>query len=294
MEKKEKTIVMMIDLDGFHTNIDDETAELLVNQMDFIRKKFKANVANICLTTKKQNPHCLDNTLVILSKYLKNKVKFGLHFYQSGIYDYNTQQVEMIKRIPCFNYYTLQNFLDYNVDNPNIENKWFTYVCKGYCSFYEPYQEKEHPMIEILHSTEKKDAYSNLMFYQTKTKDFLAIVEGLSSYISTIKNLTVEEILEVQKNMVEHLNDFDINCNVRNNRFSFLEWYFKEGYLDGEGYVAFLNYAFYYRFNRHEITQEELVHFYNILNLLQNKFTLEKNDVGLERIRKIKKAWEEP
>lgn len=285
--KKTNQIAVMLDLEGTSEKINEETAEVFVKQLEFIREKFEAEEATISLSTHYPDSSKMQNVLTILSRHTTNTVKIGLNFFFGGIYEFDEKKEDLQE--PGFNSNKVSTFETFYIRDFEIENTWFAIIDDEISEdIYKEYQ-NEHPMLLLRPSQIDDSLNGNFMCYETKTKDFDGVIEGLNAYIETIKNLSPKQILQAQRNMVSHLSAWEVKNKVINGEFSFLERYFSEGYADEDDYRIFLHEIGFKTIEQVEKT--ELVYLKNILHLFHSKFVSENNEPKLEVVKRVENCW---
>lgn len=281
---KTKQIAIMLDLEGTSEKINEENAKIFIKQLEFIRKKFEADIGTISISTHCHDSVKMQSVLDILGASVTDKIKIGLCFYYGGIYDFDNKMNELqefgfnVNKLSTFSCFYLQDFL--------IENTWFAIIDDNISEdVYKQYQ-KMQPMLVIRPSKHESDlVYNNFMNIATKTKDFDGVIESLDIYINSIKNLNREQILEKQKNMMYHLSSWELMNKIKEHDFAFLEKYFNEGYADETDYqdtlmwIGFSNIEEYYT--------EELARIKNILDMIKNNYEREENSLILEKVKEV-------
>lgn len=283
--KKTKQIAIMLDLEGTSEKMNEKTAEVFVKQLDFIRKKFKADVGTISISTQARDSIKMQNILNILEHHTTDKIKIGLCFYYGGIYDFDEKMDDLqefgfnANKVSTFASFYLRDFL--------IENMWFAIIDDEISEdVYKNYQNKQ-PMLVVRPSKNECDlVYNSFMNIATKTKDFDGVIECLNIYINSIKNLTPEQVLEKQKNMICHLSSSELYRKVRHKHdYSFLERYFREGYADVADYQDALTWLGFTEIV--ECSTEELLQIKSILTMIRNKYEKEENSLTLKKVKEV-------
>lgn len=281
----EKTIAVMLDLDGTCDYIDDEKADIFVKQLNFIRKKFRANYGTISISTHYNNSDKIKTILDIITKHLTPNIKIGLNFYYGGIYDYKIN-----KNIPKerrFNLDKERTFGQYYLYDPSINNQWFAIIDDGIeDDTYKKY-EKSQPMLLCLPSqSENMITQNNFMRIATMTVGFDGVIECLDNYINSIKKLSSKQIFENQKNMMRHLSSYELIQKIRMEEYAFIEQYFLEGYADLNDYQDALMYIYYKLYSKDSattsFTKDHFIHIKNILEILCQHFMEQSNEQYLK------------
>lgn len=282
--KKTKQIAVMLDLEGTSEKITEKTAEIFVKQLEFIRKKFEAEIGTISISTYCHNSEKMQSVLDILSASITDNIKIGLSFYYGGIYDFENKMDELQEfgfnsnKLSTFSCFYLQDFL--------IENTWFAIIDDGISEdIYKTYQ-NERPMLIARPSKDECDlVYNNFMNIATKANDFDGVIEILDTYIASIKDLSPREILEKQKNMIGHLSSWELTNKIREHDYSFLERYFSEGYADEADYQVTLTWLSFTK--KLEYSKEEIESLRNVFILIKNKYEKEENNCALTKVREL-------
>ncbi len=287
-----KTIAIMLDLDGTCDGIDDEKAEIFIDQVSKLRQQFGGYVTIISISTHYPHSDRIKEVLSVMEPHLVEGVEFGESFYFGGSYDYN-QDIDY-PRSPNFNINKLETFVDCYVDTDSYFNEWFAIIDDGIGEdVYKKYQDRR-PMFLCRPSQNCESSSNNFMKYDTTTFGFDGVIEGLKTYIESVNDLHMLEVLLKQKNMMRHLSSLEMGEKIRNREYAFVERYLREGYAtanDYQGIVDWLNYTDLYQQSPTENERENLK---NILDLTEKYFTGEKEyqkkNSKITRVKTLKKS----
>lgn len=287
--KVPRTIAVLLDLEGTSDFIDDEKAKLFIEQLDIIRKKFGAELGTISISTHFRDLSRMENVLEILSHNTTSNIKIGLNFYYGGIYDFNKRL--NIPQGYNFNSNKISTFDNYYVHNSEMDNQWFALIDDTISEeTYKKYQ-NNHPMLLSRPSQlEYGLKYNCFMNISTMTKGFDGVLEAFDKYINSIKELSPEQILEIQRNMLVHLSGYELTDKIRKRDYSFIERYFVGGYADETDYRDALKWIIFTNSNQTP-TKEELIQIKNILELMTQKFQVNNDEQNIERVKKLQRDF---
>jgi len=286
-----KTIAVMLDLDGTTDFIDDQKVRMFVKQLEVLRRKFNAQFVTISISTHYMDSNEIQETLDIIARNLPKNIKIGLNFYYGGIYDYDKK--ENILKEPHFNSNKAKTFEEYYVTSFGVDNQWFAIVDDNISEdVYKRYQ-NTHPMLLCRPSQRRYDSTKNcFMSLATETKGFDGVLEMLSTYIDSIKNLSAQQILETQKNMMVHLSSYEVSDKIRKRDYSFIERYFTEGYADDSDYRDALTWIIYTCYHQ-PLPENEFRQLQHILEIMIEKFHSNQDEQNLERAKILQKSLKE-
>lgn len=290
ISKVPKTIAIMLDLDGTCDFIDEEKAKTFISQVEWLREKFEADEATISISTHYTDSVEMRNVLNILSSNLSDGIKIGLSFYFGGIYDYNENR-DYLKEYG-FNRDKVATFDHYYVNEKSVDNQWFAIIDDGISDeIYKRYQNK-HPMLVCRPTQYDKSDLSknNFMNIATTTKGIDGVIESLNLYINSIKNLSLKEILEVQKNMIVHLSTWHLIEKAIASDYDFLEKYFKAEVADEDDYLGVLEYLSL-SVSRMK-SREEVMYLREIFILMYQHFREVNDQENMYKIIKLQKGLE--
>lgn len=281
--KRTKTIAVMLDLDGTCDNLDDNKADIFISQLELLRRKFKADIATISISTHYIDAQKIEPVLEILSKKMTKKFEIGTCFFYGGTYNYQTKEEKELDR--HFNSNKVKTFDEYYISNPFVENIWSAFFDDNiYEETYKKYQNKKPVLIGRPSKSTNDTAKNNFMSIATTTKGFDGVIEILDTYISSIQNLNTNDILNCQRNMMTHLSSFELTDKIRNRNYQFLEQYFQDGYADENDYNDTITWLTLTTI-RDIPNDDELEHLNNIFNIICEKF---QNDEANDNVKKIK------
>ena len=287
-----KTIAVMLDLEGTVDYIDDEKAKLFIKQLDTLRKKFSAKTAYISISTHYNNSNEIKKVLDIISRNLSNHIKIGISFYFSGIYDYDKDYDSY--RENGYNFDKVKTFSDYYVNNINFDNKWFAIVDDGINNeIYKNYQES-HPMLLARPSQiGNEELNNNFMSIATSVKGIDGVIKIFKKYLKSIKDLSPEEILETQRKIIEHLSSYELSEKIWNREYVFLERYFSEGYADESDFNDILTLLVFTNQNQTP-SKEELKHLKIIFEIMSEHFHSKDEKQNINRVLELQKRFSLP
>lgn len=286
-----KTIAIMLDLDGTCDFINDEKAKRFIAQLDILRKKFHAKIATIGISTHYDNSDRMQEVLEILSRNLSSCIKIGINFFYGGIYDYDKK--EEIPQEYNFNRDKVKTFCSYYVNSILMNNQWFAIIDDSISDdIYNKYK-NNHPMLVCRPSQHDEDSLSknNFMSLSTTTKGIDGVIEILDLYIESIRYLSLEKIIETQRDMITHLSSWDLTEKIRNRDYAFLERYFKEGFADEADYRDSLNWLILTNSNQIP-SKDELVYLQEIFGLMSQHFQEINEEENIEEVLKLQKTFE--
>lgn len=284
-----KTISVLLDLEGTSDFIDDQKAKLFIQQLNNIRKKFGAELGTISISTHFRDSNTMREILEILARNTTDNIKIGLNFYYGGIYDFDKKTD--IPQSYSFNRDKIGTFDYYYVNNVELENQWFALIDDRISEeAFKKYQ-NNHPMLLCRPSQcENGLKYNCFMNVSTMTKGFDGVLEAFNIYLNSIEQLSPDQILETQKNMLVHLSGYELTDKIRKRDYSFIDRYFREGYADETDYRDALNWIIFTN-SRQVPTKEEIIQIKNILELMTQKFQTNNDEQNIERVKKLQRDF---
>ncbi len=291
-ENTPKTIAVLLDLDGTCDFIDDEKAKEFLNQLEIIRKKFRADYGTISISTHYGTPERIKPVLDILSRNTTKNIKIGLNFYYGGIYDYEQDSITMMES--NFNADKVSTFEDYYIHGIGYNNQWFAVIDDSISKdTYKRYQYSHLMFLCRPSQTEYGTNNNCFMSYATETNGFDGVIEGFNIYIDSIKKLSKEQVLETQKNMMTHISSHELINKIRERNYEFIERYFKEGYADEADYRDVIVWIGLTNKNQ-KPTKKELQKIRRILEIISENLALDGHEDIAENIKKLTKNIDIP
>lgn len=192
-----------------------------------------------------------------------------------------------------FNSNKVSTFDDYYVSSVGVDNQWFAIIDDNISEdIYKKYQIC-HPMLLCRPSQPQYELAKNcFMSISTMTNGFDGVLESFNTYINFIKDLSPEQILETQRNMITHLSCGELIAKIRKRNYAFIERYFTEGHADDADYKDTLN-CIAYTYSDPTPSKIELVQLQNILEIISKKFESSNNKEIVEKIRKLQRDFNE-
>ena len=285
-----KTIAVMLDLQGTTDYIDDKKAKKFIEQLDIIRKRFGAEIGTISVSTHYDTSYSMLEVLDILSHNLSDNIKIGISFYYDGTYDYDNAKETFCEY--GFNSDKVEVFAGHYVNSIGMNNQWFAIIDDSISEdTYKRYQNK-HPMLVCRPSkNESSLKNNNFMSIATTTKGFAGVIEVFDSYIESIKDLSPEQILKTQKNMISRLSSYNLTKKVENREYAFLERYLKEGLADDGDYQVILDWIMYTN-DSDTPSKEELIYLKKIFEIMSEYYKTKNEEKNIERILKLQRTFE--
>lgn len=282
-----KTIAIMLDLDGTIDNIDERKATVFITQLELLRKKFKADICLISISTHYSNARKIEPVLDILSRCLLKNIEIGTCFYYGGTYNYQTKKEE--PKETNFNGRKVDTFASYYINNPFTNNLWSAFIDDNLPNdAYKEYKDN-HPVLIARPSKEKKD-YTNFMDLKTTTKGFDGVIELLDTYIESVKGQNINQIMNKQKMIMTHISSFELVNKIRNKEYQFLEKYFQEGFADDDDYKDTLTFIGFST-SKNTPSENEIQNIQKILDIISKKVE-EKNDYSsINKIKLLKNKY---
>ena len=282
---KTKTIAVLLDLEGTSDFIDDQKAQIFIQQLDVIRQKFGAELGTISISTHFCDSNVMRDVLEILARNTTDNIKIGYNFYYGGIYDF-TQRIDIPQRYG-FNEDKVATFDSFYVNNIEFENQWFALIDDRMSETEFKKYQNSHPMLlcrPSQHKTELK--YNCFMNVSTTINGFDGVLEAFDIYIDSISGLTPSQVLETQKNMLVHLSSHELADKIMKRDYLFVDRYFREGYADETDYRDALSWISFTN-TRKTPTKEELVQIRKVLELIAQNYQINNDENGIERVKKI-------
>lgn len=284
--ERKKSIAIMLDIANTCHNITDNKAQIFMLQIEYLRKKFNADVATISLSTHFNDSNEIKYILNILKRNLTENIKIGINFFMGGTYDLENEQED--KYYADFNKDKVDTFDRYYISNPELDTKWFALIDDNLPSnVYKKYQHK-YPMMTIRPSRGIIQN-NNLMQFDTEEYAFDGVLNGMRYYIQNIEKLSVNEIFTEQKNFIEPISvDIPLKTKIKEQDYSYIERYFKEGFAIDKDYyeiIRWKNYLYY----SNALTKEEYTSLMNILEILSEKFETLNADHSIQSVNELKR-----
>lgn len=284
-KRKLKTISVMLDASGTSGFIDDKSAQIFVRQLEVLRVQFGADIGTISISTSYNNPNKIRYILDTIARNLTKNIIIGTSFLEWETYDY--QKNTTTRQEYGFNSDKVATFDKYYISNPDYDIQWIALIDDN---LYDDvcYQYKEtHPIFVCRPSNPETKV--NFMTYDTETKDFDGVIEGLNYYIETIKDMTREDILNYQKHLLSHQ---DLKELIKNDDYILLKQFFGGGYANIEDCNEILE-LFRRKYNWRKPTKEELQDFRDILDFVYTYYEEKNDEMGLLKVNNFKKITED-
>ncbi len=236
--EKEKAIIIMLDLQGTLDNMTDETAQIFMRQLCKLKTIFSAHKVIINISTHVEVPSpTLDKYMTILARNLKANFLLDDATYLSGTYNFYTKKCQPLPN-NYNNFNKTKIFEERYLHNSPYNIVWFGIVDDSLDPNYFCKYQHYRLMAEFIPSLNKKDykKYDNLMSISSLTNGFLGVIECFDTYINNIKDIPLYNLLEVQRNILPHLNTSDIKILLYTQRYSDILKYLKAYKIDPENY----------------------------------------------------------
>lgn len=190
-----KNIAIMLDIGGTSSKIDDFSAKILINDLEYLRQKFGASNVIISLSTLYGSINIMNRALQVLSRNLIDNVCVGLCFYANGFYNYYNDEAKFMAW--NFNGDKVATFDNYVIKDS--DNVWFAVFDDTMNpNIYKRYQNEHIMLMGCPSSRESLIEVNNFMRRATVTKDIEGVIEILEDYINDIKDMSLDEILTTQ------------------------------------------------------------------------------------------------
>ena len=283
--KKTKTIAVLLDLEGTSDFIDDQKAQIFIQQLDVIRQKFGAELGTISISTHFCDSNAMRDVLEILARNTTDNIKIGYNFYYGGMYDF-AQKID-IPQGYGFNEDKVATFDSFYVNNIEFENQWFALIDDRMSETEFKKYQNGHPML-LCRPSQRKAAlkYNCFMNVSTTTNGFDGVLEAFDIYIDSISSLTPSQILETQKNMLVHLSSHELADKIMKRDHLFVDRYFREGYADETDYRDALSWISFTNAKKTPV-KEELVQIRKVLESIAQNYQINNDENGMERVKKI-------
>lgn len=231
-EKKEKesSIVIMLDLQKTLDGIDDEKAQIFMKQLDTLRIKYNAQKVILNVSSHVYSPDSFIKYLEILHRNLQPGIVLDDATYLSGTFNYETGVTEFInfgynlKKLTVFEekYFSIYNVICHGIIDDSVSPSYL----KGH--------KDERPVFIIRPSAKNEGELNkdNLMCHSSLTVGFDGVLEGMSLYLDTVKDIPTSMIVKKQQEELVYLSETDINMLCIERNFSLLLRYVKDGNLD--------------------------------------------------------------
>ena len=284
-----KTINILLDLEGTCDYIDNELVKIFIEQIDTIRKKFKADSAIISISTHYNNSDKIKQVLDIINNNLSGNVEIGLSFYYGGIYDYYSNQ--MVFRNEAFNTDKLETFKEYYLENSSYDVKWIALIDDMLAN--ESYKKfKDNYPVLVCKPSQRviNKAENNFMCMSSQLPGFYGIVENLYKYIDFIRHISCHKILEKQKRTKSHISQYELVDKIVTKDFTFIEENFNDLELSQSDCLSLLNFIFII-YNQKTLTDEDISHFTKISELVNDRIDVNDKE-SIEIMKQFRKIIE--
>lgn len=233
-DERKTAVAIMLDLQDTLDGIDDEKAQIFMEQLNRLRLKYNADKIIINLSSHMNTPNGLISYLEILHRNLKPNIILDDAAYLSGTYNYETG-VDDFKGF------------GYNLRKTSVfEEKYFreyNVVCHGIIDdsvssdYIKDFKDKK-PVFIIRPSllNEEELSKDNMMCHSTLTEGFLGVLECMDSYLSVIENIPSSDIVKMQSEELIHLSALEVKNSCINKNFDLVLRYVIEGKLDDDDY----------------------------------------------------------
>ena len=278
--RREKVIVIMLDLQGTLDEMTDENTQIFIAQLNQLRTKFAAQKALINISTHIDIPSkTLDKYMTILDHNLIPHIILDDATYLFGTYNFYTKECQPLKDGQN-NYNKTDIFEQRYLNNPSYDIVWLGLVDdslnpKYYCKF-----QNLLPMAEFIPSqiNDANKKYDNLMSISTMTFGFLGVIECLNTYLNNIKDISPTQLLESQKRIISHLEPSDIILLFHNKRYQDILDYLKAGKIDTNDYKEIMQ-KLHLLLTTTKLTNPELTIIKEIYNHINNYLNPENKHI---------------
>lgn len=237
-KKKERAIAIMLDLQGTLDDMTDDMAQVFMEQLEKLRRKFSAKKVLLNISTHIDLPSTtLDKYMTILARNLKPNIILDDATYLFGTYNFFTKECKPLENGKN-NYNKTAIFEERYLSNNKDEIVWFGIVDDALNPNYFKKWQNHMLMAEFIPSLKKEEdkKYDNLMCVSSLTSGFLGVIECFHTYLQSIKDIPSHSLIEVQSNILPYLSKDDITILFCNRRFDDILRYIKEGKLEKEDY----------------------------------------------------------
>lgn len=286
--KKISAIAVMLDIQGTCDGIDDNQVDLFMKQLDFLRKKFEADICYISISTHYRESADIRHILDILSPRLIKGIKIGLNFFKGGTYNFEDDDIAW--KDYMFNSNKLKTFEERYKDNEILDTKWMAAIDDSFSDDLFGYYKEKYPLLIGRPSQRSYKSYKdNFMSLGTETNGFMGVLEIFDRYIKSIKDMKPEEIFEHQKNMMYHLSGSELGNLIRERKFSYVGDYLESGYADETDYVETLRWIGF-TLSHEEASKEELLILKRIFAILNNKFIQNADQNSISKLVELERT----
>lgn len=289
--KRYKAIAIMLDLDGTSTDITDDVAEMFMEQLDTLRKKFQAEVCYISISTHYGDTadYKIRPVLNCLSRHLTEHIKIGDTFYYEGTYNY--EENRFYPYCPNFNRDKIKTFTEHYLHRSDFDITWFALIDDNIDeNAYRDYQDDRTMLIARPSSDTETTPLGNIMSISTTTKGFAGVLKLLASYISEIKYLTPNQILERQLKIEQILSKHALREKIIARDYAFLETYFCEGHAFPSDYEDTVKWLVYTNDNI-SLTLEELRHIEKILSHIAAYYRTHDHEITADHVIRLREIF---
>lgn len=278
--RREKVIVIMLDLQGTLDEMTDENAQIFIAQLNQLRTKFAAQKVLINISTHIDIPSkILDKYMTILDNNLIPHIILDDATYLFGTYNFYTKECQLLKDSQN-NYNKTAIFEQRYLNNPSYDIAWLGLIDDSLNPNYYHKFQNLLPMAEFIPSqiNDANKKYDNLMSISTMTFGLLGVIECLNTYLNNIKDISPTQLLESQRKIISYLEPSDITLLFHNKRYKDILDYLKADKIDTNDYEEIMH-KLYLLLTTTKLTNPELTIIKEIYNYINNYLNPENKHV---------------
>ncbi len=231
-KENQKSIVIMLDLDGVIDGLNDEKAKLFINLLWDFKNLIQVDEIVFFLSSHTYKIEPIKNALDIFNKYLKPAITIGESYYLFGKYNYQIDKKEEL-------------YFGYNLNKINMLEKYYLTPNVKWCAIIDDcikvQDVKKYQMIRpmtLFTPSQDKDnsKLENAMFFSTTTNGFDGALELLNRFKIFLEQYKLDQIFELQQKALFYPSLSELINLLNNKEYDLLLTYLKTFPLDTSFY----------------------------------------------------------
>ena len=261
---KSNRIVVIFDVQGSLTGLDDEKAKKLNDYLHFLRVKYAVKEVAVSLVSRSHNYSELLNYMEILKRNFGKSIKLdNSHTVHMTI---NPDTLTAVGRCAFDNPMIFKSYYNDKI------TKWIGIFDNSYGTNILSDYKGDQPIVlfrpSCKHETDLK--YDNAICYSTQTEGIDGVLETLQIYCDKLVNTSANSLTEEQKKCLVHPGSGMIQRLCKNRDYDMLIRYMTETKLFEGDYKIIMNHILSVG---EFISQEELIKLREIVTIVQQNMT---------------------
>lgn len=269
------TILIMLDIGGTVDEINPVKAKKFVQLLNLIKRQYKADNLEICISTHDHSPKRIPWLIKELTPFLKKDNYIGTCFYMDGIYDVKTNQHKEVT--PLYNYQKIDPFLQhYFIFNTNSKHIKWVGVMDDSINIESISKLQNSCPVTIFKPSQISEEKDTFMCYNTTTYGFDGTLETLQKHYSNLLKFGYKKLFDEQKRYLRPFS-YSIFWEILEQKdYTLLLRYIYDDNLDDSWYLIFHKYI-----SKIEDSNNENLN--TIKEIIENRL----NNSSLQKILKI-------